>query len=129
VRASLEAVGFEVQTDLVPTVADQLARVAVNRDHDVAGWGISWREAGPYGRMHATLHDGRNLTVGMPTTPEMSALIDEFQGAATEEEQRGVMGRVRERWNTDVPALVHGPTRSSSCGPTTSTASRTPSTA
>ncbi|WP_199522349.1 ABC transporter substrate-binding protein [Geodermatophilus marinus] len=110
VQASLEAVGFEVETELLPTVADQIARVAVNRDYDVAGWGISWREAGPYGRMYATLHEEGNLTVGMPTTPEMSALITEFQGAGTEEEQREIMGRIQEQWNTDVPALVFAPT-------------------
>ncbi|WP_211434991.1 ABC transporter substrate-binding protein [Blastococcus sp. DSM 46786] len=110
VKASLEAVGFEVETDLVPTVADQVNRVAVNRNYDVAGWGISWREAGPYGRMYATLHEEGNLTVGMPTSPEMSALINEFQGAGTEDEQSEIMGRIQEQWNIDVPALVYGPT-------------------
>lgn len=108
-KSLLEAVGFDVEVDVVRSVADQIGAVAVNRDYDVAGWGISWREAGPYARMFATLHSEGNLTVGMPTTPEMDALIEEFQGAATEEQQRDVMGRIQEQWNEQVPALVYGP--------------------
>ncbi|HTW15036.1 MAG TPA: ABC transporter substrate-binding protein [Nocardioides sp.] len=110
VQASLEAVGFEVETDLVRDVQSQIAKVAVEQDYDVAGWGISWREAGPYGRMFATLHSEGNLSVGMHTGPEMDALFDEFREAAGQEEQRDVMARIQEQWNVDVPALVYGPT-------------------
>ncbi|WP_067178158.1 ABC transporter substrate-binding protein [Microtetraspora niveoalba] len=110
IKSMLESVGFQVELDLVRSVADQITKVSVNKDYDVAGWGISWREAGPYGRMFATLHSKGNLSVGMHTGPEMDALIDEFQVAETEDEQRAVMGRIQEQWNKDVPALVYGPT-------------------
>ncbi|MEV0969225.1 ABC transporter substrate-binding protein [Microtetraspora glauca] len=110
IKSMLESVGFQVELDLVRAVADQITKVAVNKDYDVAGWGISWREAGPYGRMFATLHSKGNLSVGMHTGPEMDALIDEFQVAETEDEQRAIMGRIQKQWNTDVPALVYGPT-------------------
>lgn len=110
VKAFLEAVGFKVDLDLVANVQEQIQKVAVDRSHDVAGWGISWREAGPYGRMYATLHSEGNLTVGMPTSPEMDALFDEFQAAETEDQQREVMGRIQEQWNEQVPALVYGST-------------------
>jgi peptide/nickel transport system substrate-binding protein len=59
--------------------------------------------------MYATLHAKGNLTVGMATTPKMSALIEELRSAGTQEEQRAVMGRVQAQWNEDVPALVFGP--------------------
>jgi len=110
VKASLDAVGFDVELDLVPDVQAQIVKVAAEQDYDVAGWGISWREAGPFGRMYATSHSEGNLSVGMHTGPEMDALIEEFQAAATEDEQRAVMARIQEQWNTDVPALVFGPT-------------------
>ncbi|TDD91123.1 ABC transporter substrate-binding protein [Actinomadura darangshiensis] len=109
VKAMLENVGFDVELDLVRSISDQITKVAVRKSYDVAGWGMSWREAGPYGRMYATLHAKGNLTVGMPTTPKMSALIEELRGAGTVEEQREVMGRVQAQWNEDVPALVFGP--------------------
>lgn len=109
IKGSLEAIGFQVEIDLQRTIADQVRKVAVDRDYDMSGWGMSWREAGPYGRMFATLDSEGNATVGMPTSPEMDALIAEFQGAATEDEQREIMGRIQEEWNTLVPAVVFAP--------------------
>lgn len=109
VKAMLESVGFKVELNLLRTVADQISQVVVKRDYDVSGWGLSWREAGPFGRMFATMHSKGNSTVGMPTSPEMDALIEQFQGAKTEDEQRAIMGRIQEQWNRNVPALVFGP--------------------
>lgn len=108
VKAMLESVGFQVELDLVANVADQIRRVAVDRNYDVAGWGISWREAGPYGRIYATGHSHGNLSVGTRTGPEMDALIDELQGAEGTDAQRALMSRIQEQWNEDVPALVFG---------------------
>ncbi|WP_107706021.1 ABC transporter substrate-binding protein [Nocardioides allogilvus] len=110
IKALLEGVGFDVELDLVSNVQDQIQKVAIDGNYDVAGWGISWREAGPYGRMFATLHSQGNLTVGMHTSPEMDSLITELQGAEGEDVQRDVMARIQEQWNTDVPALAVGPT-------------------
>ncbi|WP_206065100.1 ABC transporter substrate-binding protein [Nocardioides sp. JQ2195] len=110
VKAFLEAVGFQVKLDLVSNVQEQISKVAIDQNYDVGGWGISWREAGPYGRMFATLHSEGNLSVGMATSPELDALFDEFQAAETEDEQLDIMGRIQEQWNEQVPALVYGST-------------------
>lgn len=110
IEASLEAVGFDVEVKPARTIQEQITVVAVDRDYDLAGWAISWREAGPFGRMYATLDTQGNLSVGMPTGPEFDALLDEFQAAATEDEQREVMGRIQQEWNEQVPAVVFGPT-------------------
>lgn len=109
VKAMLENVGFDVKLDLVRSVADQTAKVAVRKSYDIAGWAMSWREAGPYGRIFATLHTKGTSRYGMPTSPEMSALIEQLQGAESPERQRAVMGRIQQRWNEDVPALIFGP--------------------
>lgn len=110
VEASLEAVGFDVDVHLARTIQEQIVKVAVDRDFDLAGWGVSWREAGPYGRMFATLHSRGNLSVGMPTGPGFDALFDDFQTAATHDEQLQVMERIQQEWNEQVPAVVFGPT-------------------
>lgn len=110
VKSSLEAVGFEVELDLTRATADHISKIAIEQDYDVAGWGISWREAGPYDRMFATLHSAGNLSVGMPTSSEMDALFDEFRQAETMQEQRAIMSQIQEQWNKDLPALVFGPT-------------------
>lgn len=110
VKSSLEAVGFEVELDLVRTIADRISQVAVDENYDAAGWGISWREAGPYARMFATMHSQGNFSVGMHTSDEMDELLEEFQRTDSEDEQREIMGRIQQQWNADVPALIYGPT-------------------
>lgn len=110
VKALLESVGFEVEIDMAASVMDLIDRVAVKRDYDLAGWGISWREAGPYSRMFSTMTSEGALSVGMPTSDDMDTLIDEFQAADDRAEQQEVMGRIQEQWNEQVPALVFGPT-------------------
>src|SRR3546814_620498 len=109
IKASLEAVGFEVELDLVANIQEQIQKVAIERSYDVAGWGISWREAGPYGRMFATNHSQGNLSAGMPTSPEMDALFDAFQAAESADDQREIMGKIQAEWNELVPALVFAP--------------------
>ncbi|MFI0355346.1 ABC transporter substrate-binding protein [Actinomadura sp. 9N407] len=109
VKAMLENVGFDVQLDLVRSIADQTAKVAINKSYDISGWGMSWREAGPFGRMYATLHSKGNARYGMADTPKMSALIEELQSAGAVEQEREVMGRIQQQWNEDVPALIFGP--------------------
>ena len=109
VKASLEAVGFTVELDLLRSVADQTRKAQADQDYDVIGWGISWREAGPFARMFTTLHSEGNSTVGMATSPEMDALFAEFQTAASEQQQHEIMGRIQQQWNELVPALVYGP--------------------
>jgi peptide/nickel transport system substrate-binding protein len=104
-----EAVGFEVEGEEVKNPADQIKAVAIDRDYDVASWGLSIREAGPFGRMYALFGSEGNLTVGMHTGPEMDGLLSELQAAATLEEQKEVLGRIQEQWNEDVPALLFNP--------------------
>ncbi|WP_026452846.1 ABC transporter substrate-binding protein [Saccharomonospora iraqiensis] len=110
VKSALEAVGFTVELDLVRTIADQITKVSVERDYDVAGWGISWRESGPYSRMYSTLHSEGDLTVGMATGAETDALLGELKRAETPDERAAVLDEVQARWNDQVPALVYGPT-------------------
>ena len=110
VKASLEAVGFTVGLDMLRSVDDQVRKVEVEQNYDVAGYGMSWREAGPYVQMFSTLHSQGTDTVGMATGPDMDGLIAEFQKAATEGEKREIMDRIQAKWNELVPALVFGPT-------------------
>ncbi|MEV7005148.1 ABC transporter substrate-binding protein [Streptosporangium sp. NPDC051022] len=109
IKAALDSVGFEVEVETARTVQDILTKVAVERDYDMAGYGITLRESDPYPRMFAALHSQGTLTNGVHTGPEMDAVIDEFKAASTKEEQLKAMAKFQEQWNKDVPAPVFGP--------------------
>ncbi|SEK73167.1 peptide/nickel transport system substrate-binding protein [Blastococcus sp. DSM 46786] len=109
VQANLEAVGFTVETELLQSIADQISRIAVNRDYDVAAWGNAYREGDPLAKMYPTLHSSGTQTYGMATSPEMDALLEDFQAAATTEEQLDVMDAIQQQVNETVPFLDWGP--------------------
>lgn len=109
VKAQLEAVGFEVETNLIRTVGDQVNLIAVERDYDVAGWGLNYREGDPLSKMYATMHSTGTQTYGGYTSPEIDAIIEEFQAASDEDEQVEVLSRLQEQVNEDVPYLNWAP--------------------
>ncbi|WP_305092928.1 ABC transporter substrate-binding protein [Prescottella sp. R16] len=108
-EAMLEAVGFDVQVNIVPTVNDQIRLVAADRNYDVSGWGLAFRESDPYPKMFATMSSGGTQTYGMYTSPEMDALLAEFQQEADLDAKRATMDRIQQQINQDVPFLVYGP--------------------
>ncbi|WP_235736405.1 ABC transporter substrate-binding protein [Nocardioides alcanivorans] len=109
VKANLEAIGFEVTLDLKRTVAEQIDSIAVNRDYDVAAWGLSYREGDPFSKLFSTLHSSGTQTYGMPTSPEMDAAIEEFQQAGDESAQLAAMDKIQQVSNDTVPYLNWGP--------------------
>lgn len=107
-KAQLDSVGFDVKINLLPSVVDQITAIAVDRDYDVAAWGLSFREADPFSKMYSTMHSSGLQTYGMATSPEMDSLIDEFQATADEDDGVEIMGRIQEKVNEDVPFLNWG---------------------
>lgn len=108
VEAQLEAVGFDVEVELVRTSPDQIQR-AINMDYDVSGFGLAYREADPYSKMYATMHSAGTQLFGMYTSPEMDELITEGQAAVDLEEGKAVMERIQQKVTEDVPYLNYGP--------------------
>ncbi|MFS3126895.1 ABC transporter substrate-binding protein [Nocardioides sp. Bht2] len=108
VKAQLEAVGFTVKLDLVDNVVTQFTKVAIDGDYDVAAWGLVYRESDPYPKMFATLHSEGNQSYGMHTSPEMDALIEQLLDPADVDATRGVMARIQEQLNAQVPFLNWG---------------------
>ncbi|MFD1247425.1 ABC transporter substrate-binding protein [Nocardioides ginsengisoli] len=108
-KALLDAVGFDTTVKVATTITDIVTAVAVEGSYDMATWSFSWREVGPFARMFATSSSQGRLGAGSATSPELDALIDRFQGAATHEEQRTIMAEIQRVWNDLVPALIMGP--------------------
>lgn len=109
VKGSLEAVGFEVSTRPMRTIAEQISTIVVERDYDVAAWGLNYREADPFSKMFATMHSDGTQVYDMYTSPEMDSLLEELQAAAEPADRVAAMDRIQQQVNTDVPYLNWGP--------------------
>ncbi|WP_235736427.1 ABC transporter substrate-binding protein [Nocardioides alcanivorans] len=108
-KALWESIGLDVQIDLTRTVAELINKVAVNQDYDAASWGHTFREADPIPKMFAIMHSTGTQLYGSHTSPEMDALLEEFQAAPSYDDQKEVMDRVQQLMNDEVPFLVFGP--------------------
>lgn len=108
-EAQLDAVGFDAKTNFLASVPDLISRV-IESDYDMSTWALSWRDSAPYSRMFGINHSEGGAGYGTATSPEMDALIEDFQAAATSDEQLAATKALQEGWNELAPALVLGPT-------------------
>ncbi|MFE6508420.1 ABC transporter substrate-binding protein [Nocardioides sp. NPDC057767] len=109
IKASLEAVGMTLDPKPTRTISEQITKIAVERDYDLAGWSINYVEADPFARMYATMHSRGTQVYGMYTSPEMDALIGSFQAATTKEDQLAAIASIQKQVNEDVPFVTFGP--------------------
>ncbi|GAA4803743.1 ABC transporter substrate-binding protein [Tomitella cavernea] len=107
-EAQLEAVGFTVDTKIMPTIGDQIRVIAAERDYDLGAWGLAYRESDPFPKMFATLTSDGKQTYGMPTSPEMDALVNRFQTATDMDQKLQVMAQIQQQVNEDVPFINLG---------------------
>ena len=110
IKAQLDAVGFETKTEFLASITDLITRVVVDGNYDMSTWALSWRDSAPYARMFGINHSAGGIGYGTATSPEMDQLIEEFQAAATEEQQLAAAEALQEGWNELAPAMVLGPT-------------------
>ncbi|QDQ97524.1 ABC transporter substrate-binding protein [Tomitella fengzijianii] len=106
--AHLDAVGFDVDLQTLPTTGDQIRRIAAEQDYDLGVWGLSLRDPDPFPKMSAAMHSGGKQVYGMYTSPAMDSLIDEFQSASDHTTKLAIMADIQRQLNEDVPFLVHG---------------------
>lgn len=107
VEAMLEAVGFEVQTDLLRNIADQTQRIYVTHDYDIAVSAMSVPDEDPYSRLATNLNSQSPQNPSGYANPEMDGLIAELQ-AASGEEATALLTEINELWQETVPGVAMG---------------------
>lgn len=107
VEAMLEAVGFEVQTDLLRNIADQTQRIYVTHDYDIAVSAMSVPDEDPYSRLATNLNSQSPQNPSGYADPEMDRLIAELQGASGNE-ATDLLKQINELWQETVPGVAMG---------------------
>lgn len=109
VQAQLEAVGFEVTIDYARTIVDRVQRIAVDRDYQMSGWSINFRDADPTPKLFSAMHSTGPQSYDTYTSAEMDSLIEQFQVAADEASQLEIIDKIQQQLNEDVPFVVWSP--------------------
>ncbi|ANH37013.1 Heme-binding protein A precursor [Nocardioides dokdonensis FR1436] len=105
IKAMLEAAGFEVTLDLVNTVADQVKKIYVDGDFDIALGGTSISDSDPYSRLYVALNSTSGSNPGRYANPDMDALLAELKTAVGPEEGLDTMAEIEELWKDEVPYI------------------------
>ncbi|MCX6401470.1 MAG: ABC transporter substrate-binding protein [Propionibacteriales bacterium] len=107
VQAMLEAVGFEVKTDLLRNIADQTQRIYVTHDYDIAVSAMSVPDEDPYSRLATNLNSQSPQNPSGYANPEMDALIAQLQ-AASGDEATDLLTQINELWQETIPGIAMG---------------------
>ncbi|MBM9460114.1 ABC transporter substrate-binding protein [Nocardioides sp. zg-536] len=107
IEAMLEAVGFEVELDLLRNIADQTERIYVTHDYDIAVAGMSIPDEDPYSRLATNLNSKSPQNPSGYANPEMDALLDKLQ-AASGEESTDLLKQINELWQETIPGVAMG---------------------
>ncbi|NLT30105.1 MAG: ABC transporter substrate-binding protein [Propionibacterium sp.] len=110
IKAQLESVGFEVELDMVRTVADLISRVFIERNFDVSKTAIMITESDPYYDLYSVYHSQSAANVLSNNDPEMDALIEELRETPISDEDAiaDITKRLEEHYQAEVPTVSLG---------------------
>lgn len=104
IKAMLDAVGFDVDLNTQRTATEISTLVRVDKDFDLAMWGLSAHEE----NLWLTLNQyrtGASNNAGNFAHPDMDAALAELQAAATLDETNEALAAVQEVWVDQVPGV------------------------
>lgn len=105
IKAMLESAGFEVKLEALRSVADQVQKLYIDHDFDLAVSGSSLTEVDPYAGLSSILFSQSGANTSGYNSPEMDALLEELKAVDTPEEGKPVLTKIQELWDTDVPGV------------------------
>ncbi|ANH38589.1 Glutathione-binding protein GsiB precursor [Nocardioides dokdonensis FR1436] len=105
VKAMLEDVGFTVENEALRSVSDQIQRLYIDHDYDLAVAALSIPDEDPYSRLIGALQSSSRQNTSGFSNFEMDALLADLQAAATPEEGIGTMTKIERLWHEKVPGV------------------------
>jgi peptide/nickel transport system substrate-binding protein len=104
VKGMMDAVGFDVTLETAATVGDNIRRVIMEQDFDIANWSVSVHEEGPWRGLSQFYSDAPNNRNGY-ASPEMDEALDALRSAASLDEENAALADVQEVWNETIPSV------------------------
>jgi peptide/nickel transport system substrate-binding protein len=106
IKAMLEAAGFKVGLDPIRSVADQVPRMYVDHDYDLAVGATTVPDEDPYSRLAGALGSQSPSNASGYASPEMDALLAELQAVGdSPEDGVSTMTEIEALWAEDVPGV------------------------
>lgn len=106
IKAQLEAAGFKVELDNGMTIGDLITKVRVDKDFEIACWGLNSTEALPWVKLDELYNSENPSNHTGYANPKFDAALKELKAAATLEDQKAALAKVQNLWNEDIPGQL-----------------------
>jgi peptide/nickel transport system substrate-binding protein len=103
VSTLLQQAGMETQVDSSQPIQGVVAKVLVERDYDIATWGLGWLDEHDVNYLQLVGSFSAEAPRYGYTSPDMVDAIDMLRTAVTDEEKEEAYRAVSEVWVRDVP--------------------------
>jgi peptide/nickel transport system substrate-binding protein len=104
VTAALRAVGFEVEEEPIGTTAQQVQKVIVDANYDLACWSLQLFDTATWVSLDRSLRSDSSATRIGYANPEMDAALDRLRTAADVDARRAAIAEIQEVWNETAPS-------------------------
>jgi peptide/nickel transport system substrate-binding protein len=104
IAAQLDAVGFDVETDLGANLADHITRVRQEQDYEVACWGFSVDDANTWMRLNQNVGSSGTNATGY-ASDAMDAALADLRAAENDDQRKTALEAVQEVWNEEIPSV------------------------
>ena len=104
-KAIFEAVGFKVELVPLRSVADQVQKLYIDHDFDLAVGAGSMLDVDPYAALSSILFSQSGSNNSGYVSEEMDGLLNELRTVAGPEDGKPVMTKIQELWDKDVPGI------------------------
>ncbi|QDQ98427.1 ABC transporter substrate-binding protein [Tomitella fengzijianii] len=111
IQSMLEAVGFTVELDFKPSMADLIAALYAKHDFDIGESGFNVADEAPYVRLFSNLHSGSSSNVLGVESPEADRLLDRLQTADGDEARQSALDELQSWVNAEAPFAALGATK------------------
>ncbi len=110
IQAQLNAVGFDVTIDYVPSVTDMVKRLYVDRDFDLGFGATSLLDAAPEIRLFSAVDSASTNNINGVNSPQIDAALDAIQVAPTSDDKVRAFSELQAIVNEQVPFVNLGAT-------------------
>ena len=108
IQAQLNAVGFDVTIEYVPSVTDMVKRLYVDKDFDLGFGALSLFDAAPEIRLYSAVNSVSTNNISGVASPEFDAALDRIQVAPTHDDKVQAFGNLQSLVNDQVPFVNLG---------------------
>ncbi|MDP3966947.1 MAG: ABC transporter substrate-binding protein [Nocardioides sp.] len=105
IEGMLEAAGFEVTLEPLRNIADQIQKIYIEFDYDLAMAATSIPEEDPFIRLVGMLNSQAPENPTAYANPDMDAALAELQAASGPEDGAEAMTKIEELWHEEVPGI------------------------